>query len=372
MKNGRPHHANDADGLTTEQTITKAPRLAALYGRPRGETTEAEMAATAPSSNIDGKNDNVARFIKEFQQILDATGTLGENYSDLLNNGYPVGNGVNITSVLGSDLLHEPYLKNDLEHDYCTATVLAFWPDRSFTCVAESAWGAMTPEYLWNLLEEFGPPAEAKIVVGIATGASPGEPAAVDVTPFIDAENEIRFKIQPSDVTELYRMEFRQSVARRCGREYPVPPVNNLTPGDFSNAIPPLPQRTYTLKQIKAMPKFSGVYFAYKGGRCIYVGQSKNVPGRVSGSRKELAEADEFGVIKCSPEQTRRIESYYIGLLDPVNNCEHTGNNFESILNVIGREVDDGLTNVHEQTDGDNESFSERLRETKTEDTNNE
>lgn len=72
------------------------------------------------------------------------------------------------------------------------------------------------------------------------------------------------------------------------------------------------------------MPSFSGVYLAYgDDGVCHYVGESRDVTGRVGESRPEIA-GRRLAVIPCAPSERKRIECYYIGLLDPPGNSQST------------------------------------------------
>ena len=70
------------------------------------------------------------------------------------------------------------------------------------------------------------------------------------------------------------------------------------------------------------MSPFSGVYVAWNDdGTAHYVGESINVPSRVQASRPEIGERL-IGVIECDKNERLRIESLFIGLLNPSGNSQ--------------------------------------------------
>jgi hypothetical protein len=88
--------------------------------------------------------------------------------------------------------------------------------------------------------------------------------------------------------------------------------------------FPAAPTETFTVCQVRKMESFSGVYFAFNSdGSCHYVGEAIDVTARVSKSRPEIGNRM-IGVIRCDPHERKRIESYFIGVLDPPGNCQST------------------------------------------------
>jgi hypothetical protein len=88
--------------------------------------------------------------------------------------------------------------------------------------------------------------------------------------------------------------------------------------------IPPIPEKRWTISEVRRMPSFSGVYLAYgDDGVCHYVGESKDVTARVGESRPEIS-GRRIAVVPCDPIARKRIECYYIGLLDPPGNSQST------------------------------------------------
>jgi hypothetical protein len=98
----------------------------------------------------------------------------------------------------------------------------------------------------------------------------------------------------------------------------------DLMTSDEISGFPSPPTKTFCVDDVRRMKAFSGVYFAFNDdGTCHYVGEAKSVPARVSRSRPEIADRM-IGVIRCEPHERKRIESYFIGLLDPPGNSQST------------------------------------------------
>jgi hypothetical protein len=84
---------------------------------------------------------------------------------------------------------------------------------------------------------------------------------------------------------------------------------------------PPIPQ--FASDQLSDAPESSGVYFLYEGDRLVYVGESLNVQRRLE-THDHKGRFDKVGVIACDSQHRRRLESFYIGLLDPPLNHQST------------------------------------------------
>jgi hypothetical protein len=88
--------------------------------------------------------------------------------------------------------------------------------------------------------------------------------------------------------------------------------------------FPAAPTETFSVSEVRKMESFSGVYFSFdKDGSCYYVGEAKDVTVRVTKSRPEIGDR-RIGVIRCELYERKRIESYFIGLLDPPGNFQST------------------------------------------------
>jgi len=92
----------------------------------------------------------------------------------------------------------------------------------------------------------------------------------------------------------------------------------------FADEIPKFPSAptpTHSVCDVRRMRPFCGVYFAFnEDGSCHYVGESEDVTKRVSKSRPEIADRM-IGLIECMPHDRKRIEAYFVALLDPPGNA---------------------------------------------------
>jgi hypothetical protein len=84
---------------------------------------------------------------------------------------------------------------------------------------------------------------------------------------------------------------------------------------------PPLPQ--FTAEQLEDAPRTCGVYFLYCGRRLLYVGESLDVRTRLA-SHPHISRFDGVGVLLCDIHHRKRMEAFYIGLLDPPFNHQST------------------------------------------------
>jgi len=88
--------------------------------------------------------------------------------------------------------------------------------------------------------------------------------------------------------------------------------------------MPSPPPPSHTVEEVRSMETFCGVYLAYDpDGSCHYVGESLDVPGRVSKSRPEIGDRL-IGLIRCVKRERKRIEAYFIAMLDPPGNAIST------------------------------------------------
>lgn len=118
-------------------------------------------------------------------------------------------------------------------------------------------------------------------------------------------------------VRQAYRAAFGKS---RDDRQECLRTVS----ADELKSFPAEPSETFSVDQVRAMSEFCGVYFAYNSdGSCHYVGESKDVTSRVTASRQEIG-GRRIGVIKCEPHERKRIEAYFVAMLDPPGNAIST------------------------------------------------
>ena len=123
----------------------------------------------------------------------------------------------------------------------------------------------------------------------------------------------------PSDIRKQYSRELSENVRKQTV-------LDNAPACAFGQIpdMPSVPAPSFTVEQIRAMEQFCGVYLSYDSdGMCHYVGESINVPVRVSKSRPEIRERM-IGIVKCAPYERKRIEAYFTALLDPPGNAIST------------------------------------------------
>lgn len=112
-------------------------------------------------------------------------------------------------------------------------------------------------------------------------------------------------------------------------------------------SFPAPPSQTFTVDEVNRMPLFCGVYFAYDDdGSVYYVGESERVPKRVRKTRPEIGDR-RIGVIRCEKHERKRIEAYFVAMLNPPGNGASTHRMLER------SEMDEAqLTGEGESTDG--------------------
>lgn len=85
--------------------------------------------------------------------------------------------------------------------------------------------------------------------------------------------------------------------------------------------FPAPPEGRYTVCEVRRMNPFCGVYFAFDpDGSCHYIGESEDVTKRVTKSRPEIGDRL-IGLIQCMPHERKRLEAYFVALLDPPGNA---------------------------------------------------
>jgi hypothetical protein len=90
--------------------------------------------------------------------------------------------------------------------------------------------------------------------------------------------------------------------------------------GSQISEMPAEPTTVYEVKEIRSMESFCGVYFAFnEDGSCHYVGEAEDVTGRVRQSREEIG-SRKIGFIRCELHERKRIEAYFVAMLDPPGN----------------------------------------------------
>jgi hypothetical protein len=207
--------------------------------------------------------------------------------------------------------------------------VVAVWPNNTISIAKMPA--GFSAVALFDVLDQVGDPQIAKCYV-----LSPEDGELFANFEWAHATDEVaspksrnlRLEVQQGRKKKfpwpktVWRDWFRviQQSARENSR---ASEIRTMTSSEIES-LPAAPTTTHTVEEIREMPAFAGVYFAFESdGSCHYVGEAKDVTTRVLRSRPEIG-ARRIGVIKCSPHERKRIESYYIGILDPPGNSQST------------------------------------------------
>jgi len=85
--------------------------------------------------------------------------------------------------------------------------------------------------------------------------------------------------------------------------------------------FPPPPQPCYSIDLIDQIPDCCGVYFIWESGSVVYVGESIELRSRLR-SHDHAAAGRLISFIQCDRSQRRRLEAFYIGVLDPSLNSQ--------------------------------------------------
>jgi hypothetical protein len=85
--------------------------------------------------------------------------------------------------------------------------------------------------------------------------------------------------------------------------------------------FPPPPPPEFSSINCQDVPEGAGVYFIHDAGRIIYVGESVCLLHRLQSHPHAKAGRD-VSVIQCDKSQRRRLEAFYIGVLNPPLNRE--------------------------------------------------
>lgn len=127
-----------------------------------------------------------------------------------------------------------------------------------------------------------------------------------------------RFAWPPGILREFVFASWKAQVKRPEVREA----ILNAECGKMLSCLPSPPPPLHTAKDVNKMEPFSGVYVAWnEDGTAHYVGESINVPSRVQSSRPEIGDRL-LGVVQCDKNERLRIESLFIGLLNPAGNSQ--------------------------------------------------
>lgn len=208
-------------------------------------------------------------------------------------------------------------------------TIFAKWPGGAVSVIQAPQGFSMT-DLFWQLDEEDDPCAATLYLLKPNDGWSHACMTYSEVDK--SQTDKDFFKAKRSSATlerfrgSLKKLPWPPNIVRTAyraafGHEIRQEDFSRMTADEISQ-LPAEPTKTYEVSEVRKMSPFSGVYFAYdRDGTCHYVGESKNVPARVSRGREEIADR-RVGIIQCDPSDRKRIEAYYIGALNPPGNAQ--------------------------------------------------
>lgn len=212
---------------------------------------------------------------------------------------------------------------------------IAFWPDSTISILSyPSGYEEETYEsWLFDDLDAECDPLDAKVYklppgYHVQTEAWIGEhkktgesKALISVTSFhLDGKRPRRLEWSPdAQFKRLNRVRMQQR--RKAAEQASLDAVQIHQPSD--SAYPPVPAAVFTVDEVRAMEPFAGIYVAVNEttGAVQYVGKSKNVTGRVSGSRPELRDC-RIGIVKMAESDIHFAELHYIAKCRPTHNQE--------------------------------------------------
>lgn len=213
--------------------------------------------------------------------------------------------------------------------------VIAVWPNNTFSVLQVPVGFAMS-DLFWQIDAEANPLDAELYVLKPSDGWSHGtfDWKDGDRTDYQGENKEfmtIRMGSGTLDAIEgrLKRLKWPHNIVRLAYRSAfgrspsEKPPVSVMT-ADEIRSMPAEPTVTYTVDEVRGMEPFCGVYFAFnEDGSCHYVGESKTVTTRVRRGRKEIGDR-RIGVVKCDPHDRKRIEAYFVAMLNPPGNAIST------------------------------------------------
>lgn len=210
--------------------------------------------------------------------------------------------------------------------------VIAVWPNNTISVLKMPA--GFTASALFGELDAEANPTDATIYICktdedgflhvgwnyVLDPGRPVEPSSKGLRIDCLSGRVKKWKWPPTVVRDYYR-----SLAKEDRRANAEASARTMTAEELKS-FPAPPDPLFTVDEIRSMDRFCGVYFAFDtDGSCHYVGESLDVTTRVSKCRKEIGDRM-IGVLRCEMHERKRIESYFIGLLDPPGNSQSTAN----------------------------------------------
>jgi hypothetical protein len=213
--------------------------------------------------------------------------------------------------------------------------IIAKWPNGSFSVLQVPAKFSIT-DLFWQLDQEDNPQHAELLLLKPKDGWSHATFDWKEGSVSLKETGEVDFiKLAPNSLRVgkeegiLQIIKWPKGIVRQAYRALGYPrdasdsEPRTLQASELAD-LPAEPTETFSVEEIRSMQPFCGVYFAWNDdGSCHYVGESRNVTSRVSASREEIG-GRRIGAIKCAPHDRKRIEAYYIAILDPPGNAIST------------------------------------------------
>jgi hypothetical protein len=209
--------------------------------------------------------------------------------------------------------------------------VIAVWPNNTFS-VLQVPIGFSMSNLFWQLDAEANPTDAKLYILKPSGGWSHGtfdwkDSHRTDYE--VGDKQYMKIKIGSGRLNSiegaLKRLKWPHNIVRTAyrsafGRDPTEKPCLTSMTAEEIALMPAEPTQTYTVDEVRRMEPFCGVYFAFdEDGLCHYVGESETVSTRVTKSRPEIG-ARRIGIIKCDPHERRRIEAYFVAMLNPPGN----------------------------------------------------
>lgn len=207
--------------------------------------------------------------------------------------------------------------------------IVAVWPNNTVSILRIKTGGTMV--HVYDQLNEAGYPLDAKCFLLRADGRNMHvsfdwkavsedlvgpQSSNLGLTSYRGSKKRLRW---PSGIEKLWAKMIEAS-----SRKYGSWEEARKMSADEIPLMPNAPPPSHKAEEVRLLKPFCGVYLSYNAdGKCHYVGESASVPTRVSKSRPEIGDRL-LGLVRCEPHERKRIEAYYIAMLDPPGNANST------------------------------------------------
>jgi hypothetical protein len=135
----------------------------------------------------------------------------------------------------------------------------------------------------------------------------------------IDPDEEVAWEIYEVDYLPRFQARRKSKAALLIEAKEAIE-ANACDPGSVCYVdetvppMPPVPRGLLKASDVSKMKPFPGIYFCWREGRVVYIGESQNVPRRMY-THSVIKWTDMVSVLPCSDHQ--HAELFYIWLLKP-------------------------------------------------------